>query len=52
MWHTRGIIRHGGTSEDAWFAQKMALDIAKHYGAKTGDITPVDQIPMEDGTSL
>jgi hypothetical protein len=42
MWHTRGIIRHGGTVEDAWFAQKMALEIAKHYNGNTGEITPVD----------
>jgi hypothetical protein len=52
MWHTRGIIRHGGSSEEAWFTQKMALEIAAHYGSKTGEITPVDQIPMEDGKTL
>lgn len=52
MWHTRGIIRHGGEVDEAWFTQRMALEIAKYYGAKTGDITPVDQIPMVDQVTL
>lgn len=52
MWHTRGIIRHGGNVDDARFAQRMALEIAKYYDSRTGVITPVDQIPMEDGEGL
>lgn len=48
MWHTRGIVRHGGTIEQARFAQEVALKIAEMYGAKTGEITPVDEIDFDD----
>lgn len=48
MWHTRGIVRHGGTIEQAKFAQEIALKIAEMYDAKTGEITPVEQIDFDD----
>lgn len=48
MWHTRGIVRHGGSIEQARFVQEVALRIAKMYDAKTGDVMLVDQIDFED----
>lgn len=39
LWHVRGLLRHGGSLEEAEFTQQLALAIAKEFGAKTGDIT-------------
>jgi hypothetical protein len=44
MWHTRGIVRHGGTLDEARFAQDMGLAIARQFDIQTGDITMVDDI--------
>ncbi|EXA34313.1 hypothetical protein FOQG_16685 [Fusarium oxysporum f. sp. raphani 54005] len=46
MWHTRGIIRHSGTIDEARFAQEIALAVAQIYGCKIDDITPVDKIDV------
>lgn len=51
VWHTRGIVRHGGTKDQANFVQEMALRLAKEYEMKTGEIVPVDQIDFEDEKS-
>jgi hypothetical protein len=48
MWHTRGIVRLGGSLENAHFAQGLGLAVAELYGCKTGDIVPVDDIDFED----
>lgn len=44
LWHTKGIVRHGGTLEQARFAQDLGLAIARQFGCKTGEITKVDEI--------
>jgi hypothetical protein len=44
FWHTRGIVRHGGSMEQARFAQDLGLAVAKEFGCKTGEIKMVDQI--------
>ncbi|EME42326.1 hypothetical protein DOTSEDRAFT_25943 [Dothistroma septosporum NZE10] len=50
-WHTRGIVRQGGTKEQAGFVQQLSLRIADMYDCKTGNITPVDEIEWEDKKS-
>lgn len=50
MWHTRGIVRHGGNMDQARFAQDLGIAVAKEYGCKTGDIIKVDDIPFDDKT--
>lgn len=44
LWHTKGLIRHGGSVDQAKFVHDLALAIAKANGCTTGDITPVDSI--------
>ncbi|KAF2796693.1 hypothetical protein K505DRAFT_237085 [Melanomma pulvis-pyrius CBS 109.77] len=44
LWHTRGIVRHGGTIGQARFAQDLGLALAEQFDCKTGDITMVDEI--------
>ncbi|KAM0078882.1 hypothetical protein ACKRZS_008748 [Fusarium odoratissimum] len=44
MWHTRGIVRVGGTMDEARLTQKMVLRIANKFGARTGDIVAVEDI--------
>jgi len=44
MWHTRGIVQHGGIIEDVRFAERIGLAIMELYEVKTGHIIPVDQI--------
>ncbi|KAL3440799.1 hypothetical protein BJX65DRAFT_300216 [Aspergillus insuetus] len=50
MWHTRGIVRHGGTREVAKFAQGIGLAVAKAYGLDTEKVVKVDDIPFDDTT--
>lgn len=51
LWHTRGIVRHGGSVEQAEFAQELGLKIAEYYGAKTGSIMRVADMDWNDTTS-
>ncbi|PVH73675.1 hypothetical protein DL98DRAFT_659298 [Cadophora sp. DSE1049] len=44
LWHTRGIVRHGGSLEQARFAQDLGLAVAKEFGCNTGQIKMVDEI--------
>jgi hypothetical protein len=44
MWHTRGIVRHGGTLEQARFSQDIGIAIASHFDCKTGDIIKVEDV--------
>lgn len=44
IWHTRGLVNHGGTMESAKLAQTIGLEIAALYQCKTGKITPVEEI--------
>lgn len=44
LWHTKGIVRLGGTAEQARFAQDLGIAIAKEFNCKTGHITMVDNI--------
>jgi hypothetical protein len=44
FWHTRGIVRHGGSVEQARFAQDLGLAVAMEFGCKTGTIKMVDDI--------
>lgn len=50
MWHTKGIVRHGGSKEEARFAQDLALQIARLYGCEIGEVTLVDDIDFDDAT--
>ncbi|KAF5987663.1 carboxymuconolactone decarboxylase [Fusarium coicis] len=52
LWHTRGIVRVGGTIEEARLTQEMVLRIANRFGAKTGDIVAVDVIDFDDKPSI
>lgn len=47
MWHTRGIMRHSGSKEQAKFAQQLGLAVAGLYGCKTGEITKVEDIDVD-----
>lgn len=51
MWHTRGIVRHGGTKAQARFVQELALKVAERFEVKTGRILGVDEIDFEDERS-
>lgn len=44
LWHTKGLIRHWGSVDQAKFVHDLALAIAKANGCTTGDITAVDSI--------
>lgn len=44
LWHLRGLVRHGGTLEQARFAQNLGLAVAEQFGAKSGNIARVDDI--------
>ena len=48
MWHTRGIVRHGGTKEQAEFAQQIALQVADKFNSATGQVTLVEGIDWDD----
>ncbi|KAH6971266.1 hypothetical protein BKA56DRAFT_661156 [Ilyonectria sp. MPI-CAGE-AT-0026] len=41
LWHTRGIIRMGGSKEQAQFVQDIFLRIAQEYGARTEEIIKI-----------
>lgn len=49
-WHTRGLIRHGGTKEQAKFAQELALAVAEQYELKLEPIIKVDDIDFNSVT--
>ncbi|ETS72881.1 hypothetical protein PFICI_15404 [Pestalotiopsis fici W106-1] len=44
MWHTRGLINHGGSMEEAQFAQDLGLAIAELSGCKH-----IDSYVVENG---
>ncbi|KAJ5627315.1 hypothetical protein N7528_004742 [Penicillium herquei] len=50
MWHTRGIIRHGGSPEVARFAQEIAFKVGNAYGCNVEAVTKVDDIDFEDAS--
>jgi hypothetical protein len=52
LWHTRGIVRVGGTIEESRLTQEMVLRIANRFGAKTGDIVAVDDIDFDGKPSF
>ena len=52
LWHARGIVRHGGSKEQAQFSQDIALAVAKEFDARTGEVTPVPDIDFDDATEL
>nr|RBQ92401.1 hypothetical protein FVER53263_09384 [Fusarium verticillioides] len=52
LWHTRGIVRVGGTIEEARLTQEMMLRIANRFSARTGDIVAVDDIDFDDKPSI
>jgi len=47
VWHTKGIVRHGGSKEQARFAQEFALEIARFYDCKTDGVVMVDDVDFE-----
>ncbi|EMD88508.1 hypothetical protein COCC4DRAFT_208575 [Bipolaris maydis ATCC 48331] len=52
MWHTRGLINHGGTINQAEFSHELAVAIATLYECKIGNLTPVSQIDFENYETL
>lgn len=44
LWHVRGILRHGGTTEQAKFAQDLGLAVARQFHARTGDIVRAEDV--------
>ncbi|KAK1967336.1 hypothetical protein LY78DRAFT_669148 [Colletotrichum sublineola] len=50
MWHTRGLMNHGGSMQEAKFAHQIGLAIAKLSDSEVGDITPVERIDFEHYT--
>ncbi|KAJ5951534.1 uncharacterized protein N7479_009947 [Penicillium vulpinum] len=50
MWHTRGVIRLGGTLDDARLAQDLGMKIARAYGCITDNIVMVDDLDFENNT--
>lgn len=48
LWHTRGVLRHGGTIEQAKFAQDLALAVVELLDVKIGSIQLVQDIDFED----
>ncbi|KAJ9156045.1 hypothetical protein NKR23_g804 [Pleurostoma richardsiae] len=47
LWHTRGILRHGGGIEQARLSQYIGLEIARLYDCKIGDIVRADDIEVD-----
>lgn len=45
-WHLNGLLRHGATKDEAQFAQDVALAVAKNFGARTGNITRVEELDI------
>ncbi|PYI05106.1 hypothetical protein BO78DRAFT_419964 [Aspergillus sclerotiicarbonarius CBS 121057] len=50
MWHTRGIVRHGGSIVMARFAQEIAFEVGKAYGCDVEKVVRVDEIDFDDAT--
>ncbi|KAL4960226.1 uncharacterized protein BDV14DRAFT_193103 [Aspergillus stella-maris] len=48
MWHTRGIVRHGGTLEVARFAQDIGVAVATAYVIPIDKVVKVDDIAFDD----
>lgn len=46
LWHVKGLLRHGGTLEEAKFAQDLALAVAHQFNAKTGEITKAEDVVL------
>lgn len=50
-WHTRGLLRHGGSAEEAKMSQMIGIAVARVYGARIDNITPVDEIDVNSKTT-
>ena len=48
LWHLRGLVRQGGTLDQARFAQDLGLAISKQFGARTGTIMMVDEVEPKE----
>lgn len=49
MWHVRGVVRQGGTREQAAFAQELALRVAEVCEVKVKGVVSFEEIAWEDG---
>lgn len=47
LWHTKGLIRHGGTLDQARFAQDLGLEVAHACGCKLSKIPEIDEIDFK-----
>jgi hypothetical protein len=47
LWHTKGVVRLGGTIEQAKFAQDLGIAIATRFNSKIGDITMIHKIDFK-----
>lgn len=48
MWHVRGIVRQGGTREQAQWAQELALRVAELCDVRVKGVVPFEEILWED----
>lgn len=48
LWHTKGLIRQGGTLRDAKLAHDIGLAIARFYSCETGHVQGVESIDFDD----
>lgn len=46
-WHVRGVVRQGGTKEQAQLAQELALEIAGLYGVDVGGVVQWEDFEWE-----
>lgn len=43
-WHTKGVVRHGGSKEQATFALDLGMVIAKEFGVRVEGIKGLDEL--------
>lgn len=48
VWHSKGIIRQGGTLDDVRLTHQVALRMAELYGCNVGDLPSVDSIDFDE----
>jgi hypothetical protein len=47
LWHTRGVLRHGGTVSQAKFAQDLSFAVVDELGVKIQEVQMVEDIEFE-----
>ncbi|KEF60998.1 uncharacterized protein A1O9_02562 [Exophiala aquamarina CBS 119918] len=52
LWHTKGLVRHGGSLDQARFAQDLGIAVAQACGCKTNGITKLEEIDFESSQAV